>query len=241
MATQSSFQPEEPEFGLEQINQALSALQGKPSPYFHSTNMYQNKPIATYNTVANQDVEEKVQYEALKLEIKRIEEEAGAGQYPAQKGTYQVVQSAIHTQDPFVDEGHNDIADEPRYNNYATYPEYDFNGPGSHDYHPISILHQKSCSPTPENSFQHAGNDTMEFLEQERKEIGVYSQLQASSEIPDVTSTHHYGPAPVGPVVRRNKVKKRIALTNGHLVTDLDVPTTLKIPRQCGAEVMKTR
>ncbi|KAF7315388.1 Chitin synthase [Mycena indigotica] len=51
--------------------------------------------------------------------------------------------------------------------------------------------------------------------------------------------TRHFGPAPVGPAIRRNK-KRRVRLTKGNLVVDLDVPTRLVLPRR-DPEFLKTR
>lgn len=54
-------------------------------------------------------------------------------------------------------------------------------------------------------------------------------------------TTQHFGPAPVGRVLRRHKTKKRVQLTNGNLVVDLDVPPKLILPRKGVPEMMKTR
>lgn len=54
-------------------------------------------------------------------------------------------------------------------------------------------------------------------------------------------TTRHFGPAPVGRVLRRHKTKKRVQLTNGNLVVDLDVPPKLILPRKGIPEMMKTR
>ncbi|PFH49780.1 glycosyltransferase family 2 protein [Amanita thiersii Skay4041] len=64
-----------------------------------------------------------------------------------------------------------------------------------------------------------------------------YSEL--SSEPP--LETRHYGPAPSGRVTRRHKTKKRVQLTNGNLVVDLNVPPKLILPRRGDPETMKTR
>ncbi|EJD02909.1 glycosyltransferase family 2 protein [Fomitiporia mediterranea MF3/22] len=54
-------------------------------------------------------------------------------------------------------------------------------------------------------------------------------------------STQHYGPAPVGRVIRRLFQKKRVQLTNGNLVIDLNVPTKLVLPLRREEEMLKTR
>jgi len=53
--------------------------------------------------------------------------------------------------------------------------------------------------------------------------------------------TRHFGPAPTGRVLRRHKTKRRVQLTNGNLVVDLDVPPKLQLPRKGEPETMKTR
>ncbi|KAF8482206.1 chitin synthase-domain-containing protein [Gautieria morchelliformis] len=55
------------------------------------------------------------------------------------------------------------------------------------------------------------------------------------------TSTKHFGPAPTGRVLRRHKTKKRVPLTAGNLVTHIDVPTQLVLPRKGEPEMMQTR
>ncbi|KAG1858160.1 glycosyltransferase family 2 protein [Suillus subluteus] len=58
------------------------------------------------------------------------------------------------------------------------------------------------------------------------------------SETP--VETRHFGPAPVGRVRRRLK-KKRVQLTNGNLVVDLNVPPKLVLPYRGEPEMTKTR
>ncbi|KAG6920226.1 hypothetical protein DXG01_004995 [Tephrocybe rancida] len=53
--------------------------------------------------------------------------------------------------------------------------------------------------------------------------------------------TQHFGPAPSGRVMRRNKTKRRVQLTNGNLVIDLAVPPRLVLPRRGEPETTKTR
>ncbi|KAJ3495480.1 hypothetical protein NLJ89_g10618 [Agrocybe chaxingu] len=53
--------------------------------------------------------------------------------------------------------------------------------------------------------------------------------------------TRHFGPAPTGRILRRNKTKRKVQLTNGNLVVDLDVPPKLVLPRRGEPETMKTR
>lgn len=53
--------------------------------------------------------------------------------------------------------------------------------------------------------------------------------------------TRHFGPAPSGRVLRRHKTKRRVQLTNGNLVVDLNVPPKLVLPYRGEPETMKTR
>nr|GAT57650.1 glycosyltransferase family 2 protein [Mycena chlorophos] len=61
----------------------------------------------------------------------------------------------------------------------------------------------------------------------------------ANNEPETPHETRHFGPAPVGPAIRRNK-KRRVRLTKGNLIVDLDVPTRLVLPRR-DPEFLKTR
>ncbi|KAJ7287588.1 chitin synthase [Mycena rebaudengoi] len=66
-----------------------------------------------------------------------------------------------------------------------------------------------------------------------------HSSTYSGEETP--VETRHFGPAPTGRVVRRNKSKKRVRLTNGNLVVELEVPPKLVLPRRGEPETMKTR
>lgn len=59
--------------------------------------------------------------------------------------------------------------------------------------------------------------------------------------LPPDEKTQHFGPAPTGRILRRHKTKRRVHLTNGNLVVDLDVPPKLVLPRRGEPETMKTR
>ncbi len=68
------------------------------------------------------------------------------------------------------------------------------------------------------------------------------SEIPAYAEPPDSPeTTRHFGPAPVGRVHRRLRLKKRVQLTNGNLVVDLAVPPKMVLPRKGEPEMMKTR
>jgi chitin synthase len=53
--------------------------------------------------------------------------------------------------------------------------------------------------------------------------------------------TRHFGPAPTGRAVRRHKTKRRVQLTNGNLVIDLQVPPKLVLPWRGNPEMTETR
>ncbi|KZT66387.1 glycosyltransferase family 2 protein [Daedalea quercina L-15889] len=53
--------------------------------------------------------------------------------------------------------------------------------------------------------------------------------------------TRHFGPVPAGRMVRRRKTKKRVQLTNGNLVMQLDVPPKLIMPWKIEPEMKQTR
>lgn len=69
-----------------------------------------------------------------------------------------------------------------------------------------------------------------------------YPETRGFTEVPgSPETTRHFGPAPVGRIHRRNKLKKRVQLTNGNLVVDLAVPPKMVLPRRGEPEMMKTR
>ncbi|KAL1672473.1 chitin synthase [Schizophyllum commune] len=68
---------------------------------------------------------------------------------------------------------------------------------------------------------------------------GTLSSESTEPETP--VETRHFGPAPSGRIVRRRKTKKRVQLTNGNYVVDLDVPPKLVLPRKGVPETMRTR
>ncbi|KAJ6593847.1 chitin synthase-domain-containing protein [Mycena capillaripes] len=67
----------------------------------------------------------------------------------------------------------------------------------------------------------------------------AFSSTHSGEETP--LETRHFGPAPTGRVLRRNKSKKRVRLTNGNLVVELEVPPKLVLPRRGEPETTKTR
>ncbi|KAF8650440.1 hypothetical protein AX16_005243 [Volvariella volvacea WC 439] len=113
----------------------------------------------------------------------------------------------------------------------------------------------RSRSPTP------AIDDDEYLVEKSLTEEDVYYQLQCQPPQPHIVydpipetphsyvsslpeqapETRHYGPAPTGRAQRRHKMKKRVQLTNGNLVVELDVPPRLVLPRRGEPETMKMR
>jgi chitin synthase len=71
------------------------------------------------------------------------------------------------------------------------------------------------------------------------KDITTLGHLNETDGL--VEETRHFGPAPTGRAIRRHKTKKRVQLTNGNLVVDIDVPDSLVLPRRGAPEMMKTR
>lgn len=70
----------------------------------------------------------------------------------------------------------------------------------------------------------------------------VLNEKRPALDYPDTpVTTQHFGPAPIGRVTRRHKMKKRVQLTKGNLVIDLDVPTRLVLPVRKDEEMAKTR
>lgn len=59
--------------------------------------------------------------------------------------------------------------------------------------------------------------------------------------IDEFLETKHFGPAPKGRMHRRRQTRKRIFLTEGNLVTDIDVPTNLVLPWKGEPEMQQTR
>lgn len=59
--------------------------------------------------------------------------------------------------------------------------------------------------------------------EKQEYDMGQY-QSPEGFEAPE-DDTMHYGPAPAGQQIRRRRTKKKIPLTQGHLILDLPVPT----------------
>jgi len=108
---------------------------------------------------------------------------------------------------------------------YTGYPE------GHHDYEAEKATDDKYYS---ERGYLPNGQAVVFDPEPETPTSTVCS-------LPPEEKTRHFGPAPTGRVLRRHKTKRRVQLTNGNLVVDLDVPPKLVLPRRGEPETMKTR
>ena len=102
------------------------------------------------------------------------------------------------------------------------YPQYDYNG----------YLKEKYAE-----SF---GQDTFYDCDDEEKTpISTLSHLDPDPDVP--IETRHFGPAPVGRIHRRHKSTKRVQLTNGNLVVDINVPPKMVLPYRGEPEMNTTR
>ena len=110
-----------------------------------------------------------------------------------------------------------------------------------HGYDPEKVAHEdeyggKETSYYSERGYLPNGQMVVFDPEPETPTSMVYS---LPSETP--LETRHFGPAPTGRVLRRHKSKRRVQLTNGNLVVDVDVPPKLVLPYRGQPETMKTR
>ena len=121
---------------------------------------------------------------------------------------------------------------------YGSYPQSEY------------MSQAMSRSPTPgESNEYHAidEKDTSEFMEQldgSNNDDGlgyINDPEKMLTPIEPPLNTKHFGPAPTGRIIRRHKTKKRVPLTEGNLVTHIDVPTQLVLPRKGEPEMMQTR
>jgi chitin synthase len=64
-----------------------------------------------------------------------------------------------------------------------------------------------------------------------------YNYLEPDTPV----ETRHFGPAPTGRVHRRHKSKKRVQLTNGNLVVDINAPPKMVLPYRGEPEMTTTR
>lgn len=85
----------------------------------------------------------------------------------------------------------------------------------------------------------HSEDDGAQYLDVEKHSLSSAASPYTEPDTP--VNTRHFGPAPTGRVLRRHKTKKRVQLTNGNLVVDLEVPPKLVLPRKGEPEMMKMR
>lgn len=76
------------------------------------------------------------------------------------------------------------------------------------------------------------------FDDGEKTPISTLSHLEPDTPVEE---TRHFGPAPAGRIHRRHKSKKRVQLTNGNLVVDINVPPKLVLPYRGEPEMTTTR
>jgi chitin synthase len=118
---------------------------------------------------------------------------------------------------------------------YASYPDTRYN----YDPEKEAFQRQQSIAERPyyaEKGYLPNGHAVVYDPEPETPTSTLNS---LPSETP--LETRHFGPAPSGRVLRRHKTKRRVQLTNGNLVVDLNVPPKLLLPRRGEPETMKTR
>jgi chitin synthase len=86
-----------------------------------------------------------------------------------------------------------------------------------------------------------ASYDVSEYVDNPENGHEDYAEKSLLPPEPETPiGTRHFGPAPIGRIRRRLK-KKRVQLTNGNLVVDLNVPPKLVLPYRGEPEMTKTR
>lgn len=93
-------------------------------------------------------------------------------------------------------------------------------------------------------AMRYAALEWKAMMSEKMSTISSGDRISAPPGYPEPESpetTRHFGPAPTGRIHRRNKLKKRVQLTNGNLVVDLSVPPKMVLPRVGEPEMMKTR
>ncbi|KIJ49461.1 glycosyltransferase family 2 protein [Sphaerobolus stellatus SS14] len=100
----------------------------------------------------------------------------------------------------------------------------------------------RSPTPNPDGEYYPINEHDLSGYDEhyEEHDLGNKHFLETGRE-QEEPDTKHYGAAPKGRIARRHKTKKRVVLTKGNLVTDIDVPTQLALPRKGEPEMMQTR
>ena len=70
-------------------------------------------------------------------------------------------------------------------------------------------------------------NHYMSTHAEEDEEKALKEKVPSTIDVETPVTTQHFGPAPIGRVTRRHKLKKTVQLTKGNLVVELDVPSKL--------------
>lgn len=81
------------------------------------------------------------------------------------------------------------------------------------------------------------GQDVVYDDDDEKKPVSTLNYPEPEAPV----ETRHFGPAPTGRILRRHKSKKRVQLTNGNLVVDINVPPKMVLPYRGEPEMTKTR
>ena len=118
---------------------------------------------------------------------------------------------------------------------YTGYPDTSYN----YDPEKEALHYQQSVVERPyytENGYLPNGH-TIVYDPEPQTPTSTLNSLAPETPL----ETRHFGPAPSGRVLRRHKTKRRVQLTNGNLVVDLNVPPKLVLPRRGEPETMKTR
>lgn len=75
------------------------------------------------------------------------------------------------------------------------------------------------------------------YDDDEKTPVSTVNYLEPEAPL----ETRHFGPAPTGRVLRRHKSTKRVQLTNGNLVVDINVPPKMVLPYRGEPEMNTTR
>ena len=108
----------------------------------------------------------------------------------------------------------------PRMEETPPYPQYDHN----------EYLNEK---------YDAFGQDPFYDDDGEKTPVSTLSHLDPDPDVP--IATRHFGPAPTGRIHRRHKSTKRVQLTNGNLVVDINVPPKMVLPYRGEPEMNTTR
>ena len=104
---------------------------------------------------------------------------------------------------------------------------------------------EQDVTQTHSRAFQYAGDGSggrssfHSSVDPEKASLPAGPVHAQADDLP--IDTRHFGPVPAGRMVRRRRTKKRVQLTNGNLVMQLDVPPKLIMPWKIEPEMQQTR